>query len=138
EGLTLRGGFAITPEGENLHEVHFTIPPGWQVAHVTAADGTALPSERFPLGDGATRVAVRLPKGIQAGQTQTINYQATHMPADWLDEAKSQTVAFPKVLVEGATSESGAVAVQAVDDRVVRPDTLSGLTPLLDNEKAAF
>ena len=84
------------------------------------------------------RVIVRLPKGISIGQTQTINYQAVLTPSGWLTDWMTQKVEFPKVLVEGATSDSGAIAAQTVDDLVVRPDVLSGLTPLLDNEKATF
>jgi hypothetical protein len=138
QGLTLQGGFALTPQAENLFQFRFVAPAGWQVTQVTTADGAVLPIERYPVPAGGTNVAVRLSKGIAVGQTQTINYHMVHTPAGWLGDWTSQKVEFPKILVEGATNESGAVAAQAVDDLVVRPDTLSGVTPLLDNEKGAF
>ncbi len=137
-GLTLQGGFALTPQAESIYQLAFTVPANWQVTQVTAADGSPLPIERYPQMDGSTRLAVRLAAGIDVGQTQTVNYQAIHTPAGWLAEWTTQEVTFPKVLVEKATSESGAIAAQTTDDLVVRPDWLAGLTPLLDNEKAAF
>ncbi|HZN36503.1 MAG TPA: hypothetical protein VFB80_21890, partial [Pirellulaceae bacterium] len=138
QGLTLQGGFALTPQAESLFQLAFTLPAGWQVTQVTAEGGAVLPIERYPAAAGGTRVSVRLPKGIPAGQTQTVNYQATITPAGWLTEWTTQKVDFPKVLLEGATSESGAVAAQTTDDLLVRPDQLASLTPLLDNEKAAY
>ena len=138
QGLTLQGGFALSPQAECLYGFAFTIPAGWQVTQVTAADGTALPIERYPMAEGGTRISVRLPQGIDVGQTQTVNYQALHTPAGWLAEWQTQKVAFPHLVVENSTSDSGAIAAQTLDDLVVRPDSPTGLVPLLDNEKAAF
>jgi len=138
QGLTLQGGFALTPQAESLFAFDFVAPAGWKVTQVTAADGTPLPVERYEIEGNGTRIAVRLAKGISIGQTQTVNYQAQHTPAGWLAEWQSQQVEFPKFVVEDATSDSGALAAQAVDDIVVRPEELTNLTPLLENEKAAF
>ena len=138
QGLTLQGGFALSPQAESIFGFAFTVPAGWQITQVTAADGSVLPIERYPLEGGGTRIAVRLPQGIDVGQTHTINYQALHTPPGWLGLWQKQTVEAPRLLVEGATSDSGAIAAQTLDDLVVRPDKLSGLTPLLENEKAAF
>jgi hypothetical protein len=138
QGLTLQGGFALSPQAESLYGFAFTVPAGWQVTEVTAADGAALPIERYPIEGGGTRISVRLAQGIDVGQTQTINYQALHTPAGWLADWQSQKVAFPKLAVENATDETGAIAAQTLDDLVVRPDAASGLVPLLDNEKASF
>lgn len=137
-GLTLQGGFALTPEAESLFQLAFTLPAGWQVTQVTAPDGSPLPVERYPIAAGGTRISVRLTKGIPINQTQTVNYQAIFTPAGWLGEWTTQKVEFPKVLLEGATSDSGAVAAQTTDDLIVRPDQLTSLTPLLDNEKATY
>jgi hypothetical protein len=138
QGLTLQGGFALTPQAELLFAFAFSTPAGWQVTQVTSPDGSSLPVERYLDDTGATRVTVRLPKGIEVGQTQTVNYQAVKTPAGWLSEWTTQTIEFPRIFVEGATSDNGAVAAQTIDDLVVRPETLTSLTPLLDNEKAAF
>src|SRR6185436_834887 len=59
-GLTLQGGFALTPLAESLFAFSFSLPTGWQVTQVTAADGTPLTIERYPLSGGGTRILVRL------------------------------------------------------------------------------
>ncbi len=138
KGLTLTGGFALTPEAENLFDFRFTIPAGWQVTQVTRADGTPLSIERYAAADGGTRVLVRLPGGVAAGQTATVNFELLHTPAGWLADWEQQAIDYPRIAVEGATADTGAVAAQTLDDLVVRPDKLEGLTPLLDAEKAKF
>jgi hypothetical protein len=137
QGLTLQGGFALTPQAESLFQLSFTVPAGSQVTQVTGPDGSPLAIERYP-DAGGTRVSVRLAKSIPVNQTQTVNYQAVSTPAGWLADWTTQKVEFPKVLIQGATNDSGALAAQTTDDLVVRPDQLTSLTPLLDNEKAAF
>ncbi|MCI0360789.1 MAG: hypothetical protein L0211_20110, partial [Planctomycetaceae bacterium] len=137
-GLTFTGGFALTPEAENLFDFRFTIPKGWQVTQVTRADGAPLSIERYPAADGGTRVLVRLPGGIAIGQTATVNFELLNTPAGWLADWENQSIEYPRVAIEGATVDTGAVAAQTLDDLVVRPDKLEGLTPLLDPEKAAF
>ncbi|HEX5105189.1 MAG TPA: hypothetical protein VFV87_15320, partial [Pirellulaceae bacterium] len=138
QGLTLQGGFALSPQAESLYGFAFTVPAGWQVTQVTAADGTVLPIERYPANGGGTRISVRLPAGIGVGQTQTINYQAVSTPAGWLADWQTQKVTFPSLLVENATEISGAIAAQALDDLIVRPEAPAGLVPLLDKEKDAY
>jgi hypothetical protein len=137
QGLTLSGGLALAPQAERLFEVRFTLPAGWQATAITTPDGTALPVERFPRADGGTRHVVRLAAGVAPGQIATINFEAKSTPAGWLAEWNSQDLAFPDLVVEGATAEEGAIAVHAIDDQVVRPRELAGLTPLLDAEKAS-
>jgi hypothetical protein len=137
QGLTLSGGLALTPAAERLFEARFTLPAGWQATQITSPDGTALPVERFPLPGGGTRHVVRLTPGIHPGQTATINFEAKSTPAGWLAEWTSQELPFPELVVEGATAEQGAIAVHSIDDLVTRPRELSGLTPLLDAEKAS-
>jgi hypothetical protein len=137
QGLTLSGGLALTPAAERLFEARFTLPAGWQATQITSPDGTALPVERFPLAGGGTRHVVRLTPGIHPGQIATINFEAKSTPAGWLAEWTSQELPFPELVVEGTTAEQGAIAVHSIDDLVTRPRELSGLTPLLDAEKAS-
>src|SRR5262249_18106119 len=68
-GLTLQGGFALTPLAESLFAFSFVVPTGWQETQITTADGTRLPIERYPIATGGTRVRTRLPHGISIGQT---------------------------------------------------------------------
>jgi hypothetical protein len=138
KGLTVTGGFALTPEAEKLFDFRFTIPAGWQVTQVTRADGSPLAIERYPLDDGGTRVLVRLPGGVGIGQTATVNFELLNTPAGWLTDWEQQAIDYPRIAIEGATVDTGAVAAQTLDDLVVRPDKLEGLTPLLDAEKASF
>lgn len=137
-GLTLQGGFALTPLAESLFEFSFALPAGWQVTQVTAMEGQHLPLERYLLPGGGTRALVRLPRGVPIGQTQVVNYQATFTPSSWLTDWMTQTIEIPKVHVAEGTSEGGAIAVQTVDDLVARPDAIDGLIALLDNEKSSF
>jgi hypothetical protein len=136
-GLLLTGGFALTPEAEDLFEFRFTAPNDWQVKQVTRPDGTPLAIERYTAADGGTRVLVRLVTGVTPGQTATVNFELLHTPAGWLADWASQKAEYPQLVVEGATSDTGAIAAQTLDDLTVRPDQLTGLTPLLDAEKAA-
>ena len=66
-----------------------------------------------------------------------MNFELLHTPAGWLADWTSQQAEYPQVPVEGATSDTGAIAAQTLDDLVVRPDELTGLTPLLEAEKTA-
>lgn len=138
EGLTLQGGFSLTPEAEALHRFVFTLPGAWKLTQITAQGGAALPFERYPLPAGGTRISVRLPQEIAIGQSQTVHYHAVLTPGNWLAEWTPQQVDFPKLAVDGAGTQGGAIAVQATDDLAVRAETLRGLTPLFDNEKGLF
>jgi hypothetical protein len=136
--LTLSGGFALNPMAEDLFDFRFTVPAQWQVTAVTRADGTPLAIERFPTANGGQRVIVRLASGIPAGKSATVNFEAISTPTGWLSEWTTQAAEYPQVVVEGATLDTGAVAAQTLDDLIVRPGQLAGLTPLLETEKAAF
>ncbi len=136
--LTLSGGFALSPTAEDLFDFRFTVPTGWQVTAVTRPDGTPLSIERFPTANGGQRVIVRLASGIPAGKSATVNFEAISTPAGWLAEWTTQAAEYPQVVVEGATQDTGALAAQTLDDLIVRPGQLAGLTPLLETEKAAF
>ncbi|MEX2174690.1 MAG: hypothetical protein WD872_10035 [Pirellulaceae bacterium] len=136
-GLTLTGGIALTPTAESLFDVRLIVPPGWQVTQVTGAEAVPLVIERYPIPTG-TRIVVRLKQAIPVGQSATINIDAASTPTAWLTDWTAQTLEFPRFVVESATTDSGAIAVQTLDDLKVRPDTLAGLIPLVETEKAAF
>ena len=134
-GLSVRGGFALLPAAEKLFGCEFSVPRGWQVNEVTYND-QPLAFERYETKQGA-RVEVRLPHGVPAGELYSILFRATSTPAGWLDDWKSIEVDFPLFLIQGASQQVGALAVQARDDLVVRPKKLTGLIPLDENQKAA-
>ncbi len=50
-GPKVRGRFLITPETEKLFALDFSVPAGWQVTSVTAADGRKLAFEFYPAGN---------------------------------------------------------------------------------------
>lgn len=136
--LAVHGGFALTPDAEKLFEVRFKAPANWQVSEVTFADGTPLSIERYGTVDGGTRVIVKLPTAMPKGQTATINFRARYTPPGWLSSWTTQKIALPMFELEGATRERGAVAIALLDDLIASPDEVTGLSPLLDNEKAEF
>lgn len=138
-GLEVRGGFALSPEAEALHQFRFSVPTGWHVVGITAADGAALPFERYAGTDaGAERIDVRLPKKIDVGNPQSVFFHAEQTPDGWLDEWTTKRVEFPKFAVVHADGDVGTAAVAVADDLVVRPDVMTNLTPLGDAEKANF
>ena len=136
-GLTVRGGFALVPEEEKHFTFDFSVPAGWDVTGVTA-DGGGVTFERYgkPGQDG--RVHVRLEKGIPAGSERQVLFTAVHVPKTWFGEWNTTAVEFPVFAVSGAARDVGAVAVDARDDMVVRPETLERLMPLDENEKTRY
>ncbi len=133
----LRGGFIVSPLAEDLFQVRLKAPLGWRVQEVLGDNNQPLNIERYELADGSTRLIVTLAARIAAGQRGKIIVRASSNPAGWLADWKEQTVTFPQLEIEGASREAGAIAVQAIDDLAVQPQELSGLVPLLENEKAA-
>ncbi|MCE9605146.1 MAG: hypothetical protein K8U03_09630 [Planctomycetia bacterium] len=137
KGLEVRGGFALAPEAEALHEFDFTVPAGWNVTEVTRDNGTTVPFERYGPAD-APRIHVRLPTKIAGGASGSVYFQAAHVPAAWLDAWTATNVEFPVFAVAGAAIDTGAVAVDAKDDLTIRPDVLTNLTPLDKAEQAKY
>lgn len=133
----LRGGFIVSPLAEDLFQVRLKAPLGWRVQEVLGDNNQPLNIERYELADGSTRLIVTLASRIAAGQRGKIIVRASSNPAGWLADWKEQTVTFPQLEIEGASREAGAVAVQTIDDLAVQPQELSGLVPLLENEKVA-
>jgi len=134
----VRGGFALLRHAENLFEFDFLVPPGWHVTGVSAADGAALPIERYREPGEASRVHVRLPHGVSAGQQFRVYFQAERTPPGWLGDWRSVSVELPVFAVVGATREEGAIAVAAHDDIRVRPESLDQLTPLDEKETGDY
>ena len=137
-GLEVRGGFALAPEAEALHEFDFSVPAGWHVVAVTTAGDVSLPFERYGAADAAGRIHVRLPTKIAVGTPQSVFFQAARTPDGWLNEWTNQSVEFPKFAVNGATVDVGALAVAVEDDFAVRPDVLTNVTPLDEAEKPKY
>ncbi|MCX5659362.1 MAG: hypothetical protein NTW19_06515 [Planctomycetota bacterium] len=142
KGQRVRGGFAIQPRAESLFSFDFEAPQGWRVDAVTDSAGNALAFERYDAakeaGPASRRLHVRLPRGLPVGQTLSVLFNASATPSGWLNDWSSADVAFPAFGVIGATRDSGAIAIDARDDLVVRPNALENLSPLDDSEKAKF
>jgi hypothetical protein len=138
QGHELRGGFVVSPLAEDLFQVRLRAPLGWRVTEVLGDNNQPLPVELYEMPDGSTRMIVTLASRIPAGSRGKISVRAVSNPPGWLGEWKQQSVTFPELRIEGATRESGAIAVQTSDDLAVQPVELTGLVPLLENEKAAL
>jgi hypothetical protein len=134
-GFEVQGSFRLTPEAEKLHEFDITTPADWHVASITSSAGVALPFERYATAGQPGRIHVRLPAGISPGQEETILFQATRTPPKWLDEWSTNQVVFPAFAVAGAAKDNGVWAMNPQDDMTVRPENLTGLTPLDEDEK---
>lgn len=133
-GLEARGGLALAPEAETLHEFDFTAPAGWQVTSVAAAGGAPLPFERYGNADVAGRIHVRLANKIDVGTSQSVYFEARRTPSNWLGAWTTQSIEYPSFSVVGAAVDTGALAVDARDDMTARPDVLANLTPLDEAE----
>ena len=153
-GQQVRGGFAMVPEAEKLFGFDFSVPVGWDVTAVTTEKGEALAFERYGAAGEAGRVHVRLAGGAAAGEERRVFFTAVRAPKDWFKESigparerqvdslkgdwTAATVDFPVFAMAGAARDIGAVAVDARDDLLVRPEALARLTPLDENEKAKY
>jgi len=140
-GQQVRGGWAILPVEEDCFNFDSSVPEGWHVSEVTDSNGRAVQFERFgpqQAGEGAARIRVRLPSPIKAGDQRSIYFHATAEPTGWLDEWTTVEALFPVFAVLNATTDTGAIAIDARDDLDVRPVTLEQLTPLDENEKVEF
>ncbi|MCH5373997.1 MAG: hypothetical protein JJ992_08475, partial [Planctomycetes bacterium] len=134
QGQHVRGGFSLLPNVDKLFTVRFTSPRDWYVTGVTTLDGTALPIERYERPQGDSVIDVRLPHGVSPGEATSISFRAERVPTDWLGDWESQDVTFPVFAVQDATRDTGAIAIRGDDDLLIRPDQLSGLSPLDENE----
>ncbi len=133
-----RGGFSLISEEEKLFSADIRVPAGWQVNSVTSADGSALKFERYDEAGGAARLHVTLPKGVEPRQETRVFIEARREPKGWLDAWSSRSVEVPAFSIAGATKDVGAVAVETGDDLAVRPEKLTGLLPIDQNELAGF
>ena len=146
-GLTARGGFALVPEQEKLFAFDVSAPAGWDVVSVTGHDGKAVLFQRYAAAGGGARIHIRLPSGVPPGTERRVFFEARHVPAGWFgswqDDRRALTFPVFAVLRGGrgedvAVRDTGAIAIDARDDMIVRPETLEGLMPLDANEKKRF
>ena len=139
-GLNVEAAFTVRPANEKRFELNIpNIPPAWTVTAVTTDQDAPLPFERYLQHDGRTRIHVRLPSGLPAGQHRTFILQAEHVPEDWFAEWDARQVDFPVFTIADAEQRSrGAIAVRAEDDLRILPETLDSLTPLNEKEKAEY
>ena len=161
-GQEVLGGLAFLPQVERRFSFDVSVPDGWQVASITAADGKPLPFEHYAdsvlrasdrLAPASTpgaaqsrqqqtnaggRIRVTVPGGMAVGQEYKANFRAVRIPKGWLGDWKSKPVEFPKFAVLDATHDVGAVAVDVRDDLDVRPDKLAQLVPLDAGDKPKY
>ncbi len=138
KSLDVRGSFGLVSVTEKLLGFEMIAPAGWQVTEVTLDGGAALSFESFAAADGASRVQVKLPQSVSAGELQTVFFQAIQTPEGWLDDWQTKQLAFPVFRVLNATRDFGAIAIQARDDMRATADQLDRLTPLDANEKGKY
>ncbi|RJP41167.1 MAG: hypothetical protein C4547_01955 [Phycisphaerales bacterium] len=140
--LRVQGGFALNPAAEPLFAAEIEVPDGWHVLSVTDADGAAVPFETLDATDAganrSARVRVAFPGGIAPGTQRSIYFQAVHTPAGWLSAWQSAQVTFPAFAIRGADREAGAIAVDSGDEMIAYPESVEGLTPLDDADKAEY
>jgi len=146
-GLTVHGGFALVPEQDKLFAFDFSVPAGWDVTSVTFADGRPIEFQRYGAAGGAGRIHVRLPEGVAPAAQQRIFFRAVHVPPAWYGSWSGgrMAVEFPVFAVLRAGQgqamtirDTGAIAIEARDDLLVRPDVLKALVPLDANEKKRY
>ena len=146
-GLTVHGGFALVPEQDKLFAFDFSVPAGWDVTAVTFADGRPIEFQRYEEAGGAGRIHVRLPQGVAPAAQERVFFQAAYVPKGWYGQWADgrMPVEFPVFAViragrgqEMTIRDTGAIAVEARDDLVVRPDVLEALVPLDANEKKRY
>ncbi len=139
KNLHARGGISLLPEVEKIFDVALSAPSEWHIHDVTDAAGNSLPFDVYEADSlEESRVRVHLPSSVPPGHVYGIFFQAVHTPADWLSDWTSTRVVFPVFAVVGALRDVGAIAVRAGEDMAVYPQTMDRLTPLDEDEKAAY
>lgn len=133
-----RGTLTLLPTIEKLFSLDVTVPAGWQVNSIMNQDNVAVDFEWIGDDGEAGHLHIKLPSGVAPGSQATLTLEATSIPDGWLDEWTETPAAFPVFRVVTAASNSGAIAVQTQDDLTVRPDELTGLTPLAEAERASL
>ncbi len=155
-GLQVDGGFALKPEFEKLFYIDIQVPAGWRIDQVRLANQTNIPFETHanldasaanPASDGSEpsintvrRVRASFPGGIAPGSTENIFFHANLEPANWLANWQEQTIELPKLILinQPDLNETGAIAVRALDDLTVEPESTDGLIVISTHEKAKY
>ena len=128
----------MLPDVEKRFRFDFTLPAGWQLVSLAAADQQPLSFECYGPPAEARRVHVRLPQGIPPGQEYRAYFHALRTPPGWLADWKTQNVEFPAFPILGAAHDEGALVVSARDDLTVRPEKIEHLVPLDANEMGKY
>jgi hypothetical protein len=136
--LTIDGGFILEPQIRKVFAFDFTAPAEWKIQYVHDGAGTVLSFERYEGQDGVDTYHVQLPQGALPGTPYQVELRATQIPSGWLDGWENRQVDFPLIRVQDAVIERGAIAALAINDLVVRPITLDGLSLLNEQEKEEF
>ncbi|MGQ9662683.1 MAG: hypothetical protein ACUVWX_10175, partial [Kiritimatiellia bacterium] len=138
KGLELKAGFTVLPREEDLFELVFTTPAGWEVKQVTDVSNVALPFERYPGQDGSTRMRVLFPRPIRSGGEFTFLVTADSTPPGWFEDWRQTHFDFPRFIVDAALQHQGAIAVRAAEDLEITPEDLNGVWPLDQSEKEKY
>ena len=135
ERLQLSGTLVVSPAAEDLYEVQLRSPSDWELANVVTDAGAVLNFEKRQTEAGLNRYSVRLPSGVEAGESARLEFLIMNVPSEWLQEWQEQPIVFPKIEVVGATQAGGALVVQTADDIDVKALATKGLVPVLEREK---
>ncbi|MBN1911459.1 MAG: hypothetical protein JW818_17080 [Pirellulales bacterium] len=138
QGQKLHGGLGIRPEQEKLFSLDLAVPAGWQITQVTGPDDRPLDFERYGPEGKAGRIHIRLGQGLPPGKDTQIHFDATATPSGWLDDWKSRQVDFPAFQIVGDAHQTGAIAVETMDDLTVTAEKEEGLIPLDETQKKQF
>ncbi|HIN94268.1 MAG TPA: hypothetical protein EYN03_01370, partial [Planctomycetes bacterium] len=139
----LQSSFTIQPEVDDVYTARVRLAPGWQVLSVSDQANQPIRYHITSEEDGQRFIQAQLNQKIVAGETGTVNVQATHTPTGWLnqwDEAFATT--FPTFTLEGAYRDVGMLAVRTAPgyEEVfhIRAGQIEGLTAVSNSEKAKF
>ncbi len=138
KSLEIAGIFSLRPKIERVFSLTFLAPQGWKVNSVSDAQGNQLAFEAFAAEAGATRIQVKLAQGLAPGEVLAVLFSASGEVAGWVDDWQQKNLAFPVFRLENSDQDSGALAVLAFDDLAVRPQTLTQLSPLNNDEREQY
>jgi hypothetical protein len=133
-GNRLSGEVTLLPRNAGILEAVFQLPTEWRVEQVRLAS-QKLSFDVIRTSAELQEVRVMLPRKIASGEPVQFDFEASHTPEGWLDQAGIRSLVFPEFTVPDAETLTGAVAVDGGEFRKVRATQLEGLTPLDDRSK---
>ena len=90
----LRGGFTLTPLARKRMSFSFRMPSDWQLTSLYVQEGQQLKFDQYR-EEGDARYVVTLPNAMDPGVSQTVYFQATRTPSEWLNDWQTIEVPFP-------------------------------------------